>query len=127
MLCVERLCARHHRDGPLMLDAVGLELGPAECLAVAASSGQGKTTLARCLAGHHVAESGTIQLARQPLAPNLRDCTRAERQSVQLIPRMPAVRSTRAAASAPPSPAPCAPWPDSTLPPPAPGSTRYSN
>ncbi|MBB2947205.1 ATP-binding cassette subfamily C protein [Actinoplanes lutulentus] len=47
-------------DGPLVLDAVTLDIGSGERVAVVGASGAGKTTLATVIAGIHPPDAGTV-------------------------------------------------------------------
>ncbi|GAA3877224.1 hypothetical protein GCM10022381_19700 [Leifsonia kafniensis] len=51
------------------LDAVSLTVEPGTCLAVVGESGSGKTTLARIIVGLETADSGTVLLNGEPVAP----------------------------------------------------------
>ncbi|GLY51406.1 ATP-binding cassette domain-containing protein [Lentzea sp. NBRC 102530] len=79
----------HHGRAQVLHD-VGLTVSAGECLAVLGVSGAGKSTLARCLTGLHRPSSGTTELVSSPLAADVRDRSREERASVQLVPQNPA-------------------------------------
>lgn len=54
-------------QGPLILDGVSLELRPGEIVGLPGPSGQGKSTLAKLLAGYLVPRQGTVTLDDGPL------------------------------------------------------------
>ena len=56
-----------------------------ECVALVGESGSGKTTIARCVAGLHAPDSGTIKLAGTDLAPLAADRTRESRRRIQIV------------------------------------------
>ncbi|TBL32144.1 ATP-binding cassette domain-containing protein, partial [Verrucosispora sp. SN26_14.1] len=60
LLRAEGLTAAHR--GTTVLHGVDVTLGDAQCLALIGRSGSGKTTLARCLAGLHRPDTGTVTL-----------------------------------------------------------------
>ncbi|GII79075.1 ABC transporter ATP-binding protein [Sphaerisporangium rufum] len=82
-LAVAGLTARH-RSAPVISD-VSLRLPAGHCLAVLGRSGDGKTTLARCIAGLHRPAAGTVLLDGRPLAPALVRRSRAELARVQYV------------------------------------------
>ncbi len=58
------------RFGPLVAnDAISLELGAGEVLALLGENGAGKSTLVSILFGHYTADAGRIEVFGQPLAP----------------------------------------------------------
>jgi peptide/nickel transport system ATP-binding protein len=77
------LVARH--GGRKVLHEVSLRVAAGECLAVVGRSGSGKTTLARCLAGLHLPDSGSVRLGGRELARTLRRRTRADLAAVQYV------------------------------------------
>ncbi|MGN9783956.1 ABC transporter ATP-binding protein [Nonomuraea sp. ZG12] len=77
------LAARH--GARQALHGVSLRVGAGECLAVVGRSGSGKTTLARCLAGLHTPDSGSVRLDGRELAPSLRRRTKADLAAVQYV------------------------------------------
>jgi peptide/nickel transport system ATP-binding protein len=56
-----------------------------ECVALVGESGSGKTTIARCVAGLHAPDSGTIRLAGTDLAPLAAGRTREARRRIQIV------------------------------------------
>jgi alpha-D-ribose 1-methylphosphonate 5-triphosphate synthase subunit PhnL len=56
----------HLRDGLQLpvLDGVGLDVNAGECLALVGPSGQGKSTLIKCLYGSYQADAGTLRMRR---------------------------------------------------------------
>jgi peptide/nickel transport system ATP-binding protein len=80
---VTGLVARH--GGRKALHEVSLRVAAGECLAVVGRSGSGKTTLARCLAGLHLPDSGSVRLGGRELARTLRRRTRADLAAVQYV------------------------------------------
>src|ERR1700737_137055 len=59
---IKRFAAR------IVLRGVDLDLHPGEMLALVGEDGAGKSTLVRCIARRHGAESGVLELAGRPLA-----------------------------------------------------------
>ncbi|MFE3110670.1 ABC transporter ATP-binding protein [Kitasatospora indigofera] len=84
VLTVEALDAGYP-GGVRALHRVSLEVGAGECLALVGRSGSGKTTLGRCAAGLHSAYLGRVLLDGRPLAPSLRQRSRAELAAVQYV------------------------------------------
>ena len=56
-----------------------------ESLALVGESGSGKTTIARCVAGLHVPDSGRILLAGEPLAASARERSLEHRRRIQIV------------------------------------------
>ncbi|TQM11719.1 ABC transporter ATP-binding protein [Pseudonocardia kunmingensis] len=54
-------------DGHLVLDDVDLEVDPGTTVALVGSSGAGKTTLAKLVAGVHAPRAGTVRIGDAPL------------------------------------------------------------
>ncbi|MFC9292940.1 ABC transporter ATP-binding protein [Streptomyces sp. NPDC057011] len=71
------------------LDAVDFSAAPGSATAIVGPSGSGKTTLLRVLAGLHPADSGTLSLDGEPLAPTARKRPRAHHRRIQLVPQNP--------------------------------------
>ncbi|WP_432050565.1 ABC transporter ATP-binding protein [Verrucosispora sp. NA02020] len=69
LLRAEGLTAAHR--GATVLHGVDVTLGDAQCLALIGRSGSGKTTLARCLAGLHRPDTGTVTLDGRRLHASL--------------------------------------------------------
>ncbi|MFE3652100.1 ABC transporter ATP-binding protein [Streptomyces sp. NPDC059152] len=87
VLAVRGLRAGHGRGARRVTTAAGVSFAVArgECVALLGASGTGKTTLVRCLSGHHRPDQGVVELAGAPVAPRLRDRSVAQRRWVQLI------------------------------------------
>ncbi|RKT17046.1 peptide/nickel transport system ATP-binding protein [Streptomyces sp. 1114.5] len=64
---------------------VSFEVAAGECVALLGLSGAGKTTLARCVSGHHRPDRGTVELHGEPLPAGLRARSVDQRRRVQLI------------------------------------------
>ena len=73
-----------------VLSDVNFDLHRGECLAVLGVSGVGKSTLARCLAGLHRPERGSVLLHGTALAPDVRKRSDAERSAIGLVAQNPA-------------------------------------
>jgi peptide/nickel transport system ATP-binding protein len=82
VLRVDGLRASHGRT---VVDDVSLAPAPGGCLALVGPSGSGKSTIARCLAGLHRPDTGTLTLDGTPLAPRAAARTPAQRRAVQLV------------------------------------------
>jgi peptide/nickel transport system ATP-binding protein len=80
----------HRRHTVVAAHQVSFAVRAAECVALVGASGSGKSTIARCLAGLHPSDAGTIHLGPAPLAPTARRRTREQRRLIQLIPQNPA-------------------------------------
>jgi peptide/nickel transport system ATP-binding protein len=78
---------RASHGGVLAVDlgATALEVGPGGCLAVVGPSGSGKSTFARCLAGLHRPDAGTVTLGGAALAGRAEDRTGEQRRRIQLV------------------------------------------
>lgn len=81
------IVASYGRDAgrPTILHGISLSVAEGECVAVVGESGSGKTTLARCLAGFHVPDSGSVQLRGRPLAPSVVDRSLDDCRAIQYI------------------------------------------
>ena len=67
---VLRLSGISKRFGAVVAnDAISLELGRGEILALLGENGAGKSTLVSILFGHYVADAGTIEAFGKPLPP----------------------------------------------------------
>jgi peptide/nickel transport system ATP-binding protein len=81
----ERLVACYGHAGPLAVQGVSFTIAPRECLAIVGESGSGKTTVARCLAGLHVPESGSLLFDGAPLAARARARPADVRRRIQIV------------------------------------------
>jgi peptide/nickel transport system ATP-binding protein len=73
------------RDGAPLLNDVNLTVRSSTCAAIVGSSGAGKTTLARCLAGLTRPETGRVFAGGVELAPLARHRPREHRRHVQYV------------------------------------------
>ncbi|MFE1950783.1 ABC transporter ATP-binding protein [Streptomyces sp. NPDC059524] len=87
VLRVTGLTAGHGRGAHRVTTAhdVSLHVAPGECVALLGGSGTGKTTLARCVTGHHTPDTGTVALDGAPVPGPLRARTLDQRRLVQLV------------------------------------------
>ncbi|MGW0506803.1 ABC transporter ATP-binding protein [Micromonospora sp. NPDC003241] len=83
LLRAEALTAAHR--GGTVLHGVDVTQGDAQCLALIGRSGSGKTTLARCLAGLHRPDTGTVTLDGRRLAASLDRRDPADLAAVQYV------------------------------------------
>ena len=67
MLQATDICFRYTQDGPWLLSGVSLGIGPGEVVGLRGPSGQGKSTLAKILAGYLKPASGSILLDGAPV------------------------------------------------------------
>lgn len=67
MLCGEGIRYRYSQQAPWVLDNVSLQVAPGEIVGISGPSGQGKTTLAKILAGYLTPHGGQVTLAGQAL------------------------------------------------------------
>lgn len=67
MLEARELWFRYGKRNPWVLRAAALEVRPGEIVGLRGESGQGKTTLARVLAGYLRAQKGAVLLDGAPL------------------------------------------------------------
>ena len=75
---VLRLTGITKRFGPLTAnDAISLDLGAGEVLALLGENGAGKSTLVSILFGHYVPDEGTIEAFGLPLPPRGRPAAAA--------------------------------------------------
>ena len=80
--------AASHRDGRsrrTVVSGISFEAAPGECVALLGLSGSGKSTIARCVAGFHRPDAGTVELAGRRVALDIRDRTVDERRRVQMV------------------------------------------
>ncbi|WP_155372889.1 ABC transporter ATP-binding protein [Catellatospora vulcania] len=70
-----------------VVDDVSFDVAPGECVALLGMSGSGKTTVARCVIGTHVPDSGEVRLGEQALTPDVSRRSIDERRRVQLVPQ----------------------------------------
>ncbi|MFH8738866.1 MULTISPECIES: ABC transporter ATP-binding protein [unclassified Streptomyces] len=87
VLRVSGLRAGHGRGRARVTTAqdVAFHIEPGECVALLGGSGTGKTTLARCVTGHHSPDGGLIELAGSAVPGPLRGRTLDQRRLVQLV------------------------------------------
>lgn len=83
LLEIKDLRARH--GDVEILHGVDLKLETGQCLAIVGESGSGKTTLARCIAGLHAEQSGSILFAGERLAHVSRHRPAKVRRDIQYI------------------------------------------
>ncbi|MBL8580927.1 MAG: ABC transporter ATP-binding protein [Rhizobiaceae bacterium] len=83
LLQIRDLAARH--GARQVLHGIDLALTPGSCLAIVGESGSGKTTLARCIAGLHADQSGTLRFGGVELAPTSRRRAAKARRDIQYI------------------------------------------
>ena len=74
--------SRTHRPA---VDDVSFAIEPRQCVALVGESGSGKTTVARCIAGLHVARSGSIAFDGVELAGAARLRTLDQRRRIQIV------------------------------------------
>ena len=87
VLRVQNLAASH-RDGRrrrTVVSGISLEAGPGESIALLGLSGSGKSTIARCVAGFHRPDAGTVELDGHRVAPDIRHRTVDERRRIQMV------------------------------------------
>ncbi|MEU3892188.1 ABC transporter ATP-binding protein [Streptomyces sp. NPDC029041] len=87
VLRVSGLRAGHGRGSRQVVTSqdVSFHIDPGECVALLGGSGTGKTTLARCVTGHHTPDAGVIELAGAAVPGPLRGRTLGQRRLVQLV------------------------------------------
>jgi peptide/nickel transport system ATP-binding protein len=87
VLKVSGLRAGHGRGSRRVVTSqdVSFHIDPGECVALLGGSGTGKTTLARCVTGHHAPDAGVIELAGAAVPGPLRVRTLDQRRLVQLV------------------------------------------
>jgi len=69
MLKGENLYFRYHPNQPWLIEDVTLTIAPGEVVGLSGPSGQGKTTLAKLLAGYLPLEGGTVTVDGRSLPP----------------------------------------------------------
>ena len=91
LLTVSDLTARFRTRGltTTAVDGVSFTVQPGACVALVGESGSGKTTIARCLAGLHAPDGGSIEFGGERLAALARRRTREQRRRIQLISQNP--------------------------------------
>jgi peptide/nickel transport system ATP-binding protein len=91
LLAVTDLTARHRTRGltTTAVASVSFEVWPGSCVALVGESGSGKTTIARCLAGLHAPDGGSIEFSGERLAAVARRRSREQRRRIQLISQNP--------------------------------------
>lgn len=87
VVTVRSLVAGH--AGRQIFSGLDIDVPAGRCLAVIGPSGAGKSTLARCIAGLHVATTGTITLDGAEIAASVRSRTPDQRRAIALIPQNP--------------------------------------
>jgi peptide/nickel transport system ATP-binding protein len=87
LLEVTELHAAHVSRSERVVASAGVSfaIAPGECLALVGASGSGKTTIARCIAGLHVPESGVIKLGDVVVPARARDRPREIRRRIQIV------------------------------------------
>jgi peptide/nickel transport system ATP-binding protein len=75
--------------GVVAAAGVSLQVQEAECVALVGSSGSGKTTIARCIAGLHRRDDGQVRLRGHPLDADVARRSVDQRGRIQLIPQEP--------------------------------------
>jgi peptide/nickel transport system ATP-binding protein len=87
LLEVTELYAAHVSRSERVVASAGVSfaIAPGECLALVGASGSGKTTIARCIAGLHVPESGVIKLGDVVVPARARDRPREIRRRIQIV------------------------------------------
>ncbi len=83
LLEIRDLRARH--GDAEILHGVNLKLEAGQCLAIVGESGSGKTTLARCVAGLHTEQVGSLAFAGKQLAAASRNRPAMSRRDIQYI------------------------------------------
>ena len=73
------------RRNTVIAAEVSFHVNQSESVALVGESGSGKTTIARCVAGLHIPESGAILLDGQPLAPAARHRPVEARRRIQIV------------------------------------------
>ncbi|MEV6116064.1 ABC transporter ATP-binding protein [Streptomyces sp. NPDC052109] len=84
LLSVRELRAGHGRQS-VIAEGISFDVAAGECLALLGLSGAGKTTLARCVSGHHRPDGGTVALAGEVVPARLRDRSTEQLRRIQLI------------------------------------------
>ncbi|SDD62234.1 ABC transporter ATP-binding protein [Actinokineospora iranica] len=89
LLEVRDLVAGHGRGRRKLTtsDGVSFQVARGECVALLGASGSGKTTIARCVSGHHRPDSGQVLVDGEVMPVNVRDRTLDQRRKVQLVPQ----------------------------------------
>jgi peptide/nickel transport system ATP-binding protein len=87
VLEVSRLKAEHKsRTGSVVAASdVSFAISRGQCLALVGTSGSGKTTIARAIAGLHLRSGGDVRLRGEQLALGARKRTREQRRLMQII------------------------------------------
>jgi len=62
MLLGEGICFRYNQQTPWVLENINLQVAPGEIVGISGPSGQGKTTLAKILAGYLAPQAGHVTL-----------------------------------------------------------------
>jgi peptide/nickel transport system ATP-binding protein len=83
LLEITGLRARHANAE--ILHGIDLKLDAGQCLALVGESGSGKTTLARCVAGLHAEQSGSLLFAGEQLSATSRSRPAETRRDIQYI------------------------------------------
>jgi peptide/nickel transport system ATP-binding protein len=87
LLVAEEVTASYGKGAtaPTVVHGVSFSFATGECLAVVGESGSGKTTLARCVAGLHRPDRGSILLQGAPLPALVGQRSRRDRQQIQIV------------------------------------------
>jgi len=83
LLEITDLRARH--SSAEILHGIDLRIDAGQCLALVGESGSGKTTLARCVAGLHAEQSGSLIFAGEQLPATSRSRSAETRRDIQYI------------------------------------------
>ena len=87
VLAVRGLMAAYGRGSEKrrVVHGIDLDLPRSGCIALVGESGSGKSTIARCIAGLHPAEQGSVALDGVELAAGVADRTFEQRRAIQVV------------------------------------------